>query len=75
MNTTDIQIIERLARIEEKFDAFVDRADHAVTRTDDHEKRIRTLESGRYQLLGMGSILAVITSLVGSRFVEMAFGH
>lgn len=47
------ELIERLTRIETKLD-------HAISATDDHERRIRVLERARWPL---PSVLAIVATL------------
>jgi len=74
MTTTEFQIIERLTRMEEKFDAFLDRATDQNARSDDHEARIRSLEGGSARLLGIGSALALVVGIAGERIVSFTLG-
>lgn len=74
MTNTEIQIIERLTRMEEKFDAFLDRATDANARADDHETRIRSLEGRSARLLGIGSVLAIIAGFAGDRAMTFVLG-
>lgn len=71
----DINIIERLARVEEKIDSLIDNSKAALVRDNDHEMRIRSLESHGAKMIGIGTILAMITGIVGTRVFEVSIGH
>lgn len=70
----DIQIIERLTRVEEKIDSMLERTGSTITRVDDHETRLRLLEQSGAKLLGMGTIIAALSGIAGSRIVDIFIG-
>lgn len=70
----DMQIIERLARVEEKIDSLLDRTIYTGTRVDDHETRIRLLEQSGAKILGMGTIIAAISGIAGTRIMDIFVG-
>lgn len=71
--THDTQIIERLARVEEKIDNFLTRVMDQVDRSNDHEGRIRKLEAGNQHLLGVGAVIVIILTVLGSNLASMIF--
>ncbi|MFC0686475.1 hypothetical protein [Novosphingobium clariflavum] len=74
MSNNDATIIERLTRVEEKIDNFLDRVAHSHTRMDDHESRIRALEKSGAKLLGMGTLLAAASGIAAPRLLQIFVG-
>lgn len=69
--THDHQVIERLTRVEEKIDNFITRAIDQAARHDDHEARIRVIESSSSRLLGMGAVVALVAGTAGPRLLDV----
>lgn len=70
---SDFLIIERLTRVEEKIDNFLLRMLDQADRSDDHEARIRALESDRQRLLGVSSLVVLLISVFGAALVSWLF--
>ena len=71
MSTENIQIIERLTRVEEKIDNFLTHAADHASRHSDHETRIRHLEGSSSRLLGIGAVVALIAGTTGPRLLDI----
>jgi len=71
MTDNNTQIIERLARIEEKQDALLYRSEQNDLRIADLDVRVRALESGNSKLLGMGALVAFVASIGGGKLLEI----
>jgi len=69
-NHPEVQIIERLARVEEKIDHFIDRMIYSHERHNDHEGRIRLLESGSNRMTGISATIVFIVSVFGTMFAN-----
>jgi hypothetical protein len=72
-NLSDHLIIERLTRVEEKIDNFLMRMLDQADRSDDHETRIRALESDRHRLVGIASFAVFIISVFGAVVLSWLF--
>ena len=68
------QVIERLARMEEKQDHLLDKIIGHTDRQDGHEQRIRNLETSGARMLGMGAVIATFAGLAGSRVLDLFSG-
>ena len=58
-----VDVIDRLARIEEKLDVV-----------KDHETRLRSLETSTSKLLGVGIITSILAGIAGPHLVERIAG-
>lgn len=68
-----VVIIERLTRVEEKLDSLIDKTTSTHTRLDEHETRIRSLETSGAKLFGMGAIGSLIAGVAGTQIFEKFF--
>lgn len=58
-----VDVIDRLARIEEKLDVV-----------KDHETRLRSLETSTSKLLGVGIITSILAGIAGPHLIERLSG-
>lgn len=70
---SELMIIERLTRVEEKIDTFLMKMLDQHEAIDDHEARLRVLESGSNKVYGIASIIVLIISVCGAFFLGEMF--
>ena len=58
------EIVTRLTRLEEKLDAFLFRTTTIEGRINDHDTRLRSLETSSAKMLGLGAGAAAIVSMI-----------
>ena len=63
----------RVIRLEERFESFRRDAKRADDEREDHESRIRALESAQMRLAGKISVLAVAGSAIATAAVQFIF--
>lgn len=66
-------ILERLTRVEEKFDHVIERGLDFTANLTDHEKRIRLLEAGTSKLYAFGAVIAVGIGILGDQITKVLF--
>lgn len=69
-----VVIIERLTRVEEKLDSLLDKTSSTHSRLDEHDTRLRTLETSGAKLFGMGTVIAGLAGIAGSQLFEKIIG-
>lgn len=66
MSLTDANATERLIRMEAKLDSHLYRTTQAENRLDQHDGRIRTLETGHAKTIGIAAGASAVISIVGT---------
>jgi hypothetical protein len=64
---THVDIIDRLARVEEKIDTLVSKAIDNKGSLEDHDVRIRGLENSRSRFMGIGAGVAALAGVIGGK--------
>lgn len=66
--------LERLIRMEAKLDSHLYRTTQAETRLDDHDGRIRSLETGHAKTLGIAAGASAVVSIFATYFHKFIGG-
>lgn len=67
-------ILSRLIRMEEKLDGYLFRTVRTEDRVDDHEARIRNLETGAAKLLAGVALVGFVASAFGDSILRAFAG-
>jgi hypothetical protein len=66
MSFTEPDSLERLIRMEAKLDSHLYRTTQAENRLDQHDGRIRSLETGHAKTIGIAAGASAVISILGS---------
>src|SRR5207237_7777572 len=70
----EAQAVERLIRMEAKLDSHLYRTTQAEQRLDNHDSRIRTLETGHARTIGIAAGASAVVSLAVELWHKLAGG-
>lgn len=68
------EAVERLIRMEAKLDSHLYRTTQAESRLDQHDTRIRSLETGHAKTIGIAAGASAVISIVGTWLHKLVGG-